>query len=134
MLIRLLCPGQPVSAKNHQIPVRTTGGKLRIIKGAAITAWYDRVVPVLTQQWGQYGLPTLTVPVHVTTHQFLAHPVTSDANPDGDNVQSGVWDALQKAGVIHNDRQIVAWAGTKTHDARSPRVAIELRLLDQRAA
>lgn len=134
MVIRLVCPGQPVSAKNHQIPIRTTSGKLRIIKSEAITRWYARVVPALEQQWGQYALPTILEPVHITVHQFLQHPLHSDANPDGDNVQSGVWDALQKAKVIGNDRQAVAWAGTKQHAPGNPHVLVEVRVLDRVAA
>lgn len=134
MIIHLICPGQPVSAKNHQTPIRTSSGRLRIIKGKAITSWYERVVPVLETQWAAYQMPTLTAPVHITMHQYLVHPLTSDANPDGDNVQSGVWDALQKAGVIANDRQVVAWAGTKTHDRINPRVCVEIRALTRNAA
>lgn len=134
MLIRLIAHGQPVSAKNHQIPIITNGGRARIIKSAAITKWYGRVVPELESQWSSYGLPTITGLVHVTVHQYLQHPLTSDANPDGDNVQSGAWDALQKAGVIANDRQVIGWAGSKQHDAERPRVEIEVRVLTRATA
>jgi Holliday junction resolvase RusA-like endonuclease len=134
MLIRLIASGQPVSAKNHQIPIITTSGKARIIKSAAITKWYARVVPEIEGQWRAYARPTITDPVHVTVHQYLQHPLASDANPDGDNVQSGAWDALQKAQVIRNDRQVIAWAGTKQHDATRPRIEIEVRVLHVRAA
>jgi Holliday junction resolvase RusA-like endonuclease len=134
MLIRLIASGQPVSAKNHQIPIVTSSGRARIIKSAAITKWYARVVPELEGQWLAYALPTITDPVHVTVHEYLQHPLTSDANPDGDNVQSGAWDALQKARVIHNDRQVIAWAGSKQHDPARPRIEIEVRVLHSVAA
>jgi len=32
---------------------------------------------------------------------------------DGDNLDKSVWDSLQKAGLIHDDRQIVRWSGQK---------------------
>jgi len=134
MLIRLIASGQPVSAKNHQQAIVTKSGRARIIKSAAITAWYARVVPELEGQWAAYALPTIADPVHVTVHQYLAHPLSSEANPDGDNVQCGAWDALQKAKVIANDRQIIGWAGSKQYDPTRPRIDIEVRVLARAAA
>lgn len=32
---------------------------------------------------------------------------------DGDKLTRAVWDALQAVGMIHNDNQIVAWAGSR---------------------
>ncbi len=131
MIIRLVCPGQPVSAKNHQAASLARGRGGRVIPvvrpGKAIAAWYARVVPVLEEQWRAYQIPTLTEPLHVTLHQVLARDPLANGSPDGDNVQSGVWDALQKAGVIANDRQIVAWAGSRTQG--EPRVLVEIRRL-----
>ncbi len=127
MLIRLVCPGQPVSAKNSQRAIRTTSGKARIIKSAAIAAWYARVVPALEAQWRQYQRPTLKGPLHITMHQFLEQDPLSKSSPDGDNVQSGVWDALQQAGVLANDNQIIAWAGTRQQG--DPHVLVEIREL-----
>jgi Holliday junction resolvase RusA-like endonuclease len=131
LTIRLRCPGQPVSAKNHQAATlaRGKGGRLVPVvrPGKAITSWYDRVVPVLARQFAQYQIPALSGPLHITVHQVLENDPLAVGSPDGDNVQSGVWDALQKAGVIENDRQFVAWAGTRTHG--DPHVLVEIRRL-----
>lgn len=131
MIIRLVCPGQPASAKNHQAATlaRGKGGRLvpRIRPGKAITSWYDRVVPVLKDQWAAYHLPPLSGPLYITLHQVLENDPLAVGSPDGDNVQSGVWDALQKAGVIENDRQFIAWAGTRSHG--DPHVLVEIRRL-----
>lgn len=134
MPLRLTIPGQPVSGKNH---VRATlargkGGRLipRVRASRAVTDWYAQAVPVLVAQWGD--TPTLDGPLHVTLHQYLAHDPASPASPDGDNIQSAVWDALQKSRVIANDRQIVGWAGSRQQDA-APRVEIVIRELGRAA-
>lgn len=129
MLISLVAPGQPISGKNHMQPIKLKNGRISIRKGKAVTDWYDRVVPVLARQFAALGLTTIRVPVHVDVHQFVKFGVCSTANPDGDNAQSAVWDALVHAHVLQDDRLIVTWGGSKVHDKAKPRVEIEVRVL-----
>ena len=126
----LVCPGQPVSGKNHMQPVHRRDGSVGIRKGAAVTNWYARVVPVLLQQFQRAGGRTIAIPVHVAVHQFVQHGVCSTANPDGDNAMSAVWDALVRARILQDDRLIVSWSGRKTHDRVNPRVEIVIQPLE----
>lgn len=130
MLIRLIAPGQPVSAKNHMRPVMA-GTRQIIVKGKAADAWYGRVVPALAQQFAATGLARITQPVHVETHQFVKHAIASPENPDGDNAQTACWDALVKAFVLTDDRLILSWGGSRQQDAARPRVEIEIRVLGE---
>ena len=45
---------------------------------------------------------------------------------DLDNLQNGLFDALQSSGVIENDRQIIWVSATKKKDIKNPRVIIKL--------
>ena len=42
-------------------------------------------------------------------------PEWADVVPDGDNAEGVVWDALQDAGVIKNDKGFCKWAGLKSY-------------------
>lgn len=134
MLIALECPGQPVSGKNHKraFVVRTKTGHQRAVvaKGKAVTDWYERVVPVLVRQFAAYDIPTLKTFVEVELVEHLAHPVGDRRNPDGDNTQSAVWDALQKAHVIADDRLVCRWSGARVHDASAPCIKVFIRTLE----
>jgi Holliday junction resolvase RusA-like endonuclease len=129
MLIHLVAPGQPVSGKNHMRPVKLKNGRMSIRKGEAVTDWYDRVVPVLARQFAALGLTTIRGHVYVDTTQYLKHSLDSKANPDADNATAAVYDALVKARVIADDRQIVSWGGLREQDATNPRVEILVRVL-----
>lgn len=133
MLILLTAPGQPVSGKNHMQPI-LHGRRMVIVKGKAVTRWYEATVPTLARQFAAFGRPTIKGSVHVDCHVYLRHALSSPANPDGDNVQAAVWDALVKAHIIADDRQVITWGGTKQRDAENPRVEIELRVLEDVAA
>lgn len=134
MLIRLVISGQPVSGKNHKnaFIVRGKSGRMRavVVNGKAIREWYAKKVPEIALQWRDYRHPTITGRAHITLHQYLQFDLDSERNPDGDNVQSAVWDALQKAGVVANDRQFCWWAGSTQQDAKNPRVIVEIRVVE----
>ncbi|MES2524051.1 MAG: RusA family crossover junction endodeoxyribonuclease [Gemmatimonadota bacterium] len=129
-LISLIAPGQPVSAKNHQRVVKY-GDRAGIRSGKAIERWYERVVPELARQFARQDMRTIRGHIHLDTHQFLQHDLDSPANPDADGILAGVFDALQKALVVHNDRQIVGGAFTRQRDQARPRVEIEIRVLPE---
>lgn len=134
MLIRLIAPGQPVSAKNSKrgfvVTSKRTGGQYAAVaRSKAIIAWYGRIVPEIATQFASTGLRRIAAPVHVDTYQFLQHEPLSKANPDGDAVVSAVYDALVKAFVIEDDRFVMSWGGSRQQDAARPRVEIEIRVL-----
>lgn len=126
MILHLVAPGQPVSAKNHMRPLRLGNGRTIIARGKVAERWFAATVPVLAKQFAAHGLPTLRAPLRVETHQFLKHAPGAGPSPDGDNVQAAVWDALVKARVIDDDKWIVTWGGSRRQDARNPRVEIEI--------
>ncbi len=135
MLIRLVAPGQPVSAKNHKrafvLPTRIGQTPRAVVTNSkAIKKWYAKQIPLLQQQFAAMGIPTINCHVHVETHQYLRDEVMANASPDGDGAMSGCWDALQNAGVIMNDKLITSWGGTRQRDTARPRVEIEIRLVD----
>lgn len=132
--IRLIAPGQPVSAKNHKrgfvVTTKTGHQRAAVARSKAIIAWYARVVPVLARQFAALDLRQIRRPVHVETHQYLKHEVLSKANPDADGVVSGVYDALVKAFVLEDDRFVVTYGGSRQQDAANPRVEIEITVVD----
>lgn len=49
--------------------------------------------------------------------------------PDGDNATKPVWDALVKAGVLHDDSHVVEWGGGRWYAAadEQPHVVVQVR-------
>lgn len=125
----LVIPGQPVSGKNSMRP-RFRGGKFAgIAKSEAAETWAAAAVPELARQFARYGRPTLKTPVAVGLAIYYRQALASPANPDGDNVQAAVWDALTAAHVIADDRLVWHWWGSRHHDARDPRVEVTVTVL-----
>lgn len=132
MLIRLIAPGQPVSAKNGKRAfVNKKTLTAHIARSEAVIAWYERQIPVLRAQYEALGVPMIDRFVHVETHQFLRDHVMASASPDGDNVMSAAWDAIVKAGALKNDKLVLTWGGSRQQDAARPRVEIEIHVLDR---
>lgn len=53
--------------------------------------------------------------------------------PDGDNAEKIVWDALVKAGVLHDDSHVVEWGGGRWYAAadEQPHVVVTVRGVKQ---
>lgn len=129
MIIRLVCLGQPVSGKNHKRGfVNKHSGKVVVVGSQAAKKWAAAQIPLLARQFALYRLPMLKGPVCITLWQYLKLEPKHKNSPDGDNVQSAVWDALTKALVISDDRNAVLWAGGRFQGAE-PRVEIEIATL-----
>lgn len=58
--------------------------------------------------------------------ELVYRSVTYYPNRRRDLDREAVWDVLQKAGVIHNDRQFVEEHNYKRFDKANPRVEIEI--------
>jgi Holliday junction resolvase RusA-like endonuclease len=118
---RLVVLGAPRTKKNHARIVRNRAtGQPFIIQGASAQGWEKTAVLQLKAQWR--GRPPLGGPVHVAALVYRDRAV-------GDliNFLSSVSDALERAGVVCNDRQIVSWDGSRPlKDADRPRVEITI--------
>lgn len=108
--------GPPRTKKNHGRLVRA-GGKLRLLPSAAHETWAHSAVRQLRQQ---KCMSLIESPVSVAAVFFRERNV-------GDlvNYMQALADALEKAGVITNDRLIVSWDGSRlAKDAQRPRVEL----------
>lgn len=119
--MRFVIKGAPRTAKNHQrIVTNKKTGKPFIISSAPAASWGPQAVNQLVAQ--KRGMCAIAGPLHVRALIYR------DRNTgDLDNYQHAVGDALQKAGVILNDRNIESWDGTrKLIDRANPRVEITI--------
>jgi Holliday junction resolvase RusA-like endonuclease len=96
-------PGTPRSGKNSQRIVKKPNGGRFLLKSKAAAGWMSEAIGALQRQ----GVPTraLAVPCRVDLEIYQSRDT-----PDADNVQSLVWDALVRAGVLADDSLIDAGA------------------------
>src|SRR5262245_30597687 len=103
-MYRLSIFGPPRTKKNSARIVRA-GQRMRILPSVAHQAWAKSAVEQLQHAW---RLPPLDAPVSVAATVYRERGV-------GDlvNYLQAIADALEKAGVVINDRQIVSWDGSR---------------------
>jgi Holliday junction resolvase RusA-like endonuclease len=101
---RLVIPGQPATKKNSQV-ARCVNGKPVVIQSKFYRA-YEKVA--LNALLGFRG-PRFSGPVEVTVHYWLK----DNRRPDLNNLMAATADILEKAGLIHNDRDIISWDGSR---------------------
>lgn len=118
---QLVVIGPPRTKKNSQrIVVNKRTGRPLIIQSAHADGWEKTAVLQLRAQW--VGRRTLGGPIHVRALVFR-----EVASGDLINYLSAISDALERADVIVNDRQIVSWDGSRPlKDAARPRVEITI--------
>lgn len=119
MTVDLVILGPPRSKKTHNRIFRSASGKPFVMPSATSVVWAKLAVPQLQRQW--MGRATLTGPVHLRAVIYRKARVG-----DLTNYLEAVGDALQAAGVLANDRLIVAIDALLGYDKLNPRV--ELRL------
>lgn len=102
--------GRPISKKNSRRMVRGRYGKMFPMVSLAYQKWERDALNQLIV-WGQtYGkLETYDVPVRV---EYIFH-MKGKLDSDGDNMEAGVNDILEKAGILKNDKLIREWSGKK---------------------
>jgi Holliday junction resolvase RusA-like endonuclease len=131
-VIRLTILGKPATKKNSMRLIQA-GQRLIPIPSKANVAWTNDAIRQLRDQYrGPRGpLPALTGPVSVTYEIVLrGHQHEGDA----DNYLAATNDALQRAGVIANDRQIRCGTFAKRYDPENPRVDLTIHAIEEAAA
>ncbi|OQA81937.1 MAG: Endodeoxyribonuclease RusA [Microgenomates group bacterium ADurb.Bin238] len=97
--------GRPISKKNsRRLFVR--GGRVINLPSSAYENFKEQALWQLKSYKEKY-----TGPVKVD----LVFQCKGKLNPDGDNIQSSIWDILEDAGIIDDDKNITSWSGVKYH-------------------
>lgn len=111
----------PRTKKNHQrIIINKRTGRPMVIGGNSARAWESDGVLQLQSQWHRDG--GIAQPVQLTA-TFFRDRKTGDLG----NYLAAVCDALQKSGVVVNDRWIASFDGSRlASDPDNPRVVLYL--------
>lgn len=127
-MIRFIVTGAPRTAKNHQrIVTNRKTGKPFIIAGKSAKGWGADAVNQLATQKPRPDWPAMPGALHVMALVYRDRNVG-----DLDNFLHSVGDALQKAGVILNDKQIESWdRSRKLIDRERPRVEVYIEPFDE---
>lgn len=113
--------GVPVSQKNRkQIMRNRKTGKSFIGTEKAVRNWKMFAVQQLKRQWSYPGPMTGEIRADILIFQG------SHQSIDADNVLGGVFDAIEKAGIIKNDYQFVEGSWRRDRDRERPRVEVQL--------
>ena len=107
-MIKLTILGQTPSKKNTHM-IRRHKGKTWISPNKAYQEWEEIAALQLRNQAMQYEIREITKPVHC---KFLIYRATK-IKADRLNLYQSVEDALEKAGVIEDDFQIVSHDGSR---------------------
>jgi len=95
------------------------GNRVALIKAAPAIQWQASMVEQLVAQRQH---PTTKSDVVLTLHIYRARNTG-----DVDNFQKPVLDALEAAGVLHNDRQVVELHTYKRLDRDHPRIEVHMQ-------
>jgi Holliday junction resolvase RusA-like endonuclease len=126
--INFVILGPPVTKKNsQQIAVNKKTGARFVVQSEKQKKWSKSAKEQLRWQFrvGQFPC-AITDPVNVKAIVYRER-----ATGDLLNYLAAVSDALEAAGVIVNDRQVVSVDGSRMDkDAKRPRVEVELEVLE----
>ena len=115
--------GKPVTKKNSARIFRTRTGKPFVMPSKQAVNWTASAIDQLMIQ-GIEREPIYSSEVNCRALIYRAKRIG-----DACNFYQAIADALEKAGVLKNDRQIVSWNGSLLLvDRLNPRVEIELTL------
>lgn len=125
--------GRPITKSNSPRIGRSRTGKPFVMPSKQLERWQESAVLQLQAQHGpaarasQWHLGSKGQPcvVQVQAKALFYRPV--DGPGDLDNYEKAAGDALQKAGIVENDRLIRSWDGSRLLiDRKNPRIEIEL--------
>lgn len=124
MKLRFCIWGKPTTKKNSMRIVRNKKTGLPfIMQSSQQKSWARAAVMQLRTQFTEFGAPcAITEPVNMSAIVYRER-----ATGDLLNYLAAVSDALEAAGVIVNDKQVVSLDGSRLDkDAKRPRVEVEL--------
>jgi len=135
----LIIPGDPPPRANLKIDYKLKGMPTHRIKNVnlrkqkerwdASNAYNDTLALLLRSQRNKHGLPSIPEGWLVFVHMIMFFSFKKSDNPadltrDIDNAEKGVFDAIQKSGVIADDKQIVFKLVGKQVTEKNPRLEI----------
>lgn len=119
--------GTPFTKKNSQRIIRNKRtGRPLVIQSKQSRVWENTAILQLQSAWR--GRPPLTGPVSMAARVYRARAVG-----DIGNFLAAICDAIERAGVVVNDKQIVNFDGSRLDvDRVNPRVEVVLTEQDGR--
>lgn len=113
--------GRPQVKKNSKRVIRDRRGQTRVVSSDEYHAWEQAAVLQLRAQWRNRP------PLEGLWNASIVSYLGARQRPDASNLYEGPQDALQLAGVFHNDSQIVSHDGSRRRrDNARPRVEVYL--------
>lgn len=120
---RFVVFGPPRTKKTSNRIVRA-GRRRYVLPSAPHQRWFCAALPQLKAQWRRQPL---SVPVGVRALFFRER-----AAGDLCNYMQALADALERAGIVRNDRLIASWDGSRLRkDAKQPRIELTVTKLDE---
>lgn len=124
----ILIPGTPGIKKNsRKIMINRRTGNHFIGKNERAASAEHLAIMILKDQKNKLGIKTIDYPVNVKFSFYLP----TRRLPDLDNLFGLPNDALEKSGIIENDKLIGGFDGSRRYyDSNNPRTEIEITPLD----
>lgn len=138
ILLETKIPGQPVGKARPRITTRY--GKTVAYTPAKTRNWESMAAKIFKRAWGQrppYDGPSQIHVVAVSRRpQRLLRKkdphgrMWRQAKPDGDNVLKSVADAIEKAGVVKDDKDIVRMSADSVYAAKGEEECVWVKFGD----
>ena len=124
--VRLVILGSPRTKKNHQRIIRVKGRPV-IMQAKTSEGWETLAIIQLMAQRDRLGFPAgRGMPVSLRALVYRERNVG-----DLGNYLAAICDALERAGVVENDRLIQSFDGSRLLlDKARPRVELEITAMD----
>ena len=111
MNIRYVLDGPCPSKKSRYRAGKTRTGKLYIYKDPAYAKWEENAINELFITRAELGMPPITGEINLACRIYRADRRKADMT----NMEDSIQDALQGAGVIDNDAQVVSQDGSRLY-------------------
>lgn len=131
MIPTLVIPGPPRTKKNSQrIFVNKRTGTRFVVPSKAAKDWNTRATDRLAARLDDVLLASNGRLASGAAVNCNAQIYRDRNSGDAVNYYQAIADALEDAGMVANDKQIVSWDGSRMHvDRKNPRVEITLTLV-----
>lgn len=132
-----IIPGQPIGKQRPRLSTR--GGFARAYTPAPTVRWEKAAAAIMAKQPRDFdsgAMVTVRMIAVMKRPQRLLRKrdpdgrMWCDAKPDVDNVAKALLDSAVRAGVIDDDKQVVALYAAKMYAARNEEPRLEIEILD----